>query len=343
MIPVPVAENYRTPTGALDELEYQRAVKMARAERAQLVFDVLRMELSPGLLRTRGVDRRLQDAIRAMATHPLAGKNGVDETMWNPRWALQYLEAHKADDLTGEIWRELEGAAEFPLGSLILPQHSDLIGDTGAEDKTLVVVTMPGLEPPPADVDREFWGAAERHSQPLLHLAAFFASRFIYGRSRGERKNVFLDENHLMARWGSGRAFNVRIARDSRKWNAGVLASSQDPDDHLAIGRLDALVGGCFVGRLPTISAAQRGCRALGISEDYAPVLQTLESGEFLHRDQERRVAKVKIDMDWHPSLASLVTTPGHRRPAFDAALEATPFLDPRLFRDHGLTDGAAA
>lgn len=341
MIPVPVRSNYLDASGRVDMREFERAVKMARAERGQLLFDVLRMELSPSLVRTRGVDRRLQDAIRAMEQHPLSGRG--DETMWNPRWVLQWLQAHRSDDLCAEIWRELEGASDFPLGGLIIPKHTELIGESGAEDKTLVVVTMPGLEPPPVDVDREYWGAAERHSQPLLHLAAFFASRFIYGRERGERKNCFLDENHLMARWGSGRSFNIRLARDSRKWNAGVLVSSQDPDDHLAIGRLDSLVGGAFVGHLPTDSAARRGCRALGINEEYASVLQTLEPGEFLHRDQMRRVAKVRIDMDWHPSLASLKTTPGHQRAAFTGALEATPFLDPRLFSEHGLGEGVKA
>lgn len=344
MIPVPLPENYVTKDKHLDAREYERAVKMARAERHQLMFDVLRMQLSPGLLRRSGVDRLLQQAIRAMAAHPKANGRGVDETMWNPRWALQYLQHLSEDEvLAAEIAGDLEGAADFPLGSLIMPKHDDPVGDDTAEDDTLVVVTMPGLEPPPADVDREYWGAGERYSQPLLHLAAFFASRFIYSRTRGERKNIFLDENHLMARWGSGRAFNIRIARDSRKWNAGVVSSSQDPEDHLSIGRLDSLIGGAFVGRLPTDSAAERGCRSLGISAEYAPVLQQLESGEFIHRDQQGRVAKVQIDKDWHPSLAALVTTPGHRRPEADLRLDPTPFLDPGLFSDHGLNRGRAA
>ena len=52
------------------------------------------------------------------------------------------------------------------------------------DDAIFVVVTMPGLNPPPEQVEREFWSSEERYTQPLLHLAAFFASRFIYGRSR---------------------------------------------------------------------------------------------------------------------------------------------------------------
>ena len=94
------------------------------------------------------------------------------------------------------------------------------------------------------------WGSSERYALPLLHLAAFFTARFVYGRDRNIRKNVFLDETHLMGVWGSGRALMVRLSRDSRKWNTAVGAASQHPDDHLSIGRIDALQGTAFVGRL---------------------------------------------------------------------------------------------
>ena len=94
------------------------------------------------------------------------------------------------------------------------------------------------------------WGSSERYALPLLHLAAFFTARFVYARDRNVRKNVFLDETHLMGVWGSGRALMVRLSRDSRKWNTAVGASSQHPDDHLSIGRIDALQGTAFVGRL---------------------------------------------------------------------------------------------
>lgn len=332
MVPVPRRENHMSKTGAFDELDYRRAVDMANAERGQLLFDSLRMELPPGLLKAREVDQTLSAAIRSMQTHRLAALG--EPTRWNPRWAVQALHDMNTP-LSRELWRELEDAAESSLGSLIIPSHSDLIDEVSFADKKLIVVTMPGLEPPPAGLDREEWGITERRTVPLLHLAAFFAGRIIYsGQDRSARKNVFLDENHLMARWGSGRAFNIRIARDSRKWNAGVLASSQDPEDHLSIGALDALIGGTFVGRLTTDTAAERGCRALGISPEYVDSIKNLRSGEFLHRDQLRRVAKVKIDMDWHPSLAKLKTTPGHKRNKFSAELDPTPFLDPRLFAD---------
>ena len=151
---------------------------------------------------------------------------------------------------------ELEAAAEFPLGELVMPDHTDPIPTEQSLDKTLVVVTMPGLEPPPEGLDRELWGSTERYTQPLLHLAVF-TSKFIYGRNRNQRKNVFLDENHQMATWGSGRAPMVRLSQDSRKWDTAVGAASQHPDDALTVGRIDALQGAAFVGRLTKQSVAE--------------------------------------------------------------------------------------
>ena len=190
------------------------------AERQQLVFDVLRMWLPLGLLRAVGTDVKLRSAIRNTRTRVM---DGLTDVQTNPRWVVEELA--KLDD-TEHIVAEIEAAAEFPLGELVMPDHTEPIPAELSLDKTLVVVTMPGLEPPPEGLDRELWGSTERYTQPLLHLAAFFTSKFIYGRNRNQRKNVFLDENHQMATWGSGRALMVRLSRDSRKWDTAVGAAS---------------------------------------------------------------------------------------------------------------------
>lgn len=328
MVPAPSPESFRVG-GVIDELKLAKETRAARAERAQLTFDILRQLLSPGLVRTTGVDRTLHEAIRSMRDHPRAA--GVPETAWNTRWALDYLRA--GDDLAQQIYHELEGASEFPRGNLIIPSHSDPVEESRTGDAVLTVITMAGLEPPPADLEREFWGVGERYAQPLMHLAAFFAARAIYSDSRDARKHLYLDEAHWLGRSPSGRAGLHRISRDSRKWNAAVLLASQDPQDHLAIGRLTALIGGCFVGRLRDDDAARRGCETLNVAPEYAPVLQALGPGEFVHKDVFGRVALMRFDMDWHPSLSSLSTTPGHARPDYDGTLPPAPFLDQRLLR----------
>ncbi|HEX8509349.1 MAG TPA: ATP-binding protein, partial [Propionibacteriaceae bacterium] len=258
--------------------------------------------------------------------------------------ALQRMNNAHAQALVSESL----AAAEFPLGELIMPDHSEPINAELSTDKMLIVVTMPGLEPPPEGVDRDLWGSTERYTQPLLHLAAFFTSRFIYARSRHTRKNVYLDENHLMGQWGSGRALYVRLSRDSRKWNTAVGSSSQHPDDHLSIGRIDALMGAAFVGRLTKRETAEKACKLLQCPPEYASVIQSLspkprgdelmtearDTGEFVHLDPLGRIGKIRIDLDWHPGLReALNTTPGRPRPSMaDLGPQPTPFIDVELF-----------
>ena len=76
----------------------------------------------------------------------------------------------------------LTGVLAVGLGAIGLSMPS-----SQAVDASLVVVTLPGLVPPPADMDRDLWGSSERYAQPLRHLAAFFTARVIYGRPRSVR------------------------------------------------------------------------------------------------------------------------------------------------------------
>lgn len=343
LVPEPRPEDYLFDDGTPNELDHQRAVRRAAAERQQLMFDVLRMWLPTALVKASGTDVSLRAAIRN--TRARVVDAGLADVETNPRWVVEELA--KLGDHTRSLVEEINAAAEFPLGELIMPDHADPMLASQAEDATLVVVTMPGLEPPPADMDRDLWGSSERYAQPLLHLAAFFTARFIYGRPRTVRKNVFLDETHLMGVWGSGRALMVRLSRDSRKWNTAVGAASQHPDDHLSIGRIDALQGMAFVGRLTKESAAERACKLLSCPSSYASVIQALspkrlvdddsdarqDTGEFVVLDPLKRIGKVRIDIDWYPGLRdALNTTPGRSRPTVDLPLQPTPFLDEELF-----------
>lgn len=166
--------------------------------------------------------------------------------------------------------------AEFPLGELIIPSHRDPIEAEQAEDKTLVVVTMPGLEAS-ARASREGRVRFDRYTQPLLHLGAFFSAGFIYGRDRGVRKNVMLDENSLMARRGSGRAFFLRLSRDSRKWDTLMIISgsaNSTVDGCGACGAADQrrrLLSGrknCWMRRRSTPASSSRCLRNRAVMKD---------------------------------------------------------------------------
>lgn len=310
LVPEPHRNDFPT------DREFERAVRRAHAERSQLGFDVMRMMLPSAMLRDQQVDAALREAIRHVG----------GEASANPRGVISSLDSI-GSDAAREVARHLRDAAEFPLGELIFPESDAPIESSLADDQALVVITMPGLQTPDPNIPRENWSSEELYAAPLLHLAAFFTSRYIYRRDRNVRKNLFLDENHFMAQWGSGRALFVRLSRDSRKWNTAIYAASQHPDDILGVGKIEALIGGAFVGRLEDAQTAKAAMRLLRAPEEYASVVTALSpkpppgqmstdrSGEFLYRDAYGRVDKIRLDTQWHPELhAALISTPAERQ-----------------------------
>ena len=98
--------------------------------------------------------------------------------------------------------------AELPLARLFFPS-----GERSGErlDATLTVLTMPGLVLPPRNVPRDHWSTSEQLAVPLLHLASWYATRAVYGRSMSSRKLVALDETHFLGEWSAGRALFTRL------------------------------------------------------------------------------------------------------------------------------------
>ncbi|MGL5809952.1 MAG: ATP-binding protein [Nocardioides sp.] len=314
LVPEPLKGHYER------DRDFDRAVRSARAERCQLALDTFRMLHPEAMLRDPRVDEVLRDAVRT-----LGGAVTV-----NPRDIFPVLEG--LGEVGIRIAKTLRDAAEFPLGELLFPPdaHTALELAGQAEDKSLVVITMPGLAIPDPNTPREYWGVEEMYAQPLLHLAAFFTSRFIYGRPMRQRKNIVMDENHFMGNWGSGRALMMRLSRDSRKWDTAVYPASQHPDDILGVGKVESLIGGAFVGRIEDLDTARRAMKLVRAPESYATVAQKLSprpapggnldvarTGEFIFLDPYGRVDKMRFDVSWYPELKeALDTTPGYRRVA---------------------------
>lgn len=324
-----------------NDREYDQMVRRASQERKQLAYDSFRMMMPESMLRDRAVDDVLHKAIRHL---------GGDVTV-NASDIFDVLNGLGEDGR--RVAERLHDARQFPLGELLFPEDGQLDLGIQAQDKRLVVITMPGMVVPDPDLGREQWSVEELYAQPLLHLAAFYTSRFIYSRPVNDRVDAYFDENHFMGRWGSGRALGVRLGRDSRKFNAKVVPASQNPDDILAVGPIASLIGGAFVGRIEDLQTAQNAMRLVRAPEEYAPVVQGLSpkpapgdpvdiarTGEFLFLDPYGRIDKMRFDASWYPELeAALNTTPGHRRIRAGNEMPS-PFIDEArdLFRlDEGL------
>jgi hypothetical protein len=153
-----------------------------------------------------------------------------------------------------------------------------------------------------------------------------------------------------MEGWRSGRSFLIRLARDSRKWNLAALVSSQNPRDILGLD-VQNLVSTVFVGRIAEdIEIAAEALRLLRVPVDdgYEAVLASLSQvdsassarlgfREFVMRDVDGRIQKLRVDVSWVRGLLDyLDTTPGSSALSSSAG-GGTPFGRPPV---HGSPPG---
>ena len=296
---------------------FQEAEVLAAQDRKLLAMDVIKMLLPPSVNALPQTSLVISDAIRA---------TGGDRasSLWHVVENLDRLDAPHGR-VVGNYLRDM---SELPLSRLFFPKS-----EPGAArlSSTLTVLTMPGLVLPPRSVPREHWSTSEQMAVPLLHLAAWYATRAVYGRDMQSRKLVALDETHFLGDWSAGRALFTRLGRDSRKWNTCVLASSQNPADVLGMDVAN-FMSAAFVGRIEDEDAARDGLRMLRVSTGvgYERALATLSSGrgesafrEFVMRDVDGHVDKVCVDLSANPGLLEALNTTAGRSDGVVSEMEA--------------------
>jgi len=218
-----------------------------------------------------------------------------------------------------ELANLLLDTAEMPLALLFFgAPPPGLLGS----DAALTVITMAGLRLPDLKIEREYWSAEEALALPMLHTAHRLAVRRCYSGDMHQRKMVGLDEAHFMEGWRSGRSFLVRLARDSRKWNLAALVASQNPKDILGLD-VQNLVSTVFVGRIAEdAEVASEALRLLRVPTDvgYEAVLAGLSAAdggssarlgyrEFVVRDVDGRVQKIRVDVSYVEGLLDVLDT----------------------------------
>ncbi len=314
LIPTPMRGHF--PNGPGGDREYEIAVSNARAERRMLVQDICSMLVPPQVAREAGTATMLRHAVREV---PAEESSTLDDVVA----CLRGMDEHDARELSNLLL----DTAEMPLAMLFFgsPPPS-LLG----ADAALTVITMAGLRLPDLKIEREYWSAEEALALPMLHTAHRLAVRRCYGGTMSSRKLVGLDEAHFMEGWRSGRSFLVRLARDSRKWNIAGLVASQNPRDILGLD-VQNLVSTVFVGRIAEdAEIASEALRLLRVPTEvgYEQTLASLSTvdtssnsrlgfREFVMRDVDGRVQKVRVDVSYVPDLLNyLDTTPAMAAPA---------------------------
>jgi hypothetical protein len=285
-------------TDALAEAEV-----LAAQDRKLLAMDVVKMLLPPSLDAMPQTSLVVSDAVRTTRGAP-------DASLWD---VVEHLET--LEEPHGKVVANfLRDMAELPLARLFFPAENQSLEPL---DAALTVLTMPGLVLPPRTVPREHWSTSEQLAVPLLHLASWYATRAVYGRAMSTRKLVALDETHFLGDWSAGRALFTRLGRDSRKWNTCVLAASQNPADVLGMDVAN-FMSAAFVGRIEDDDAAKDGLRMLRVPTGvgYERALATLSAGrgtagfrEFVMRDVDGHVDKIRVDLTANPALLDALNT----------------------------------
>jgi hypothetical protein len=332
-IPTPtreqVAEDERL-TGmagpAYDELFaelFADAVHQAERTRMTLAIDVLRLLLPPAYRDARGPMNIVRDAVRTVGGQYTASLGSVLNTI-------------KADprDTDHEIYKLLQDMSESPQSRLFFGSGYMAERAAGpAPDEVLLVLTMAGLSLPDEKIPEANWSEQERIAVPLLTLAAHYATRRIYSRSMRERKLVAMDEAHFLRGIPTGRALVDRLARDSRKWTTRVMVATQKCAD---LDQLSArgLVRELFLGRIEDADEARAALTLAGIPTgvgyeaqlaDLSPDDPTLqdEDGagyrEFVMRDVDGNVERVRIDLEHQPELFAVLRTRRRTDPTQEA------------------------
>jgi hypothetical protein len=316
LVPTPSRADY--PDGPAGEAEYESDVIMSRAERKALVGDITQMLLPVQALDSGDAVYALHEALRAVPTEESSTLDDV---------VAELARIGDGGNLSAKIAAaELADKAHLPLGRCFFGSPPPGALNTSA---AFTVITMAGLQLPDPSTDRRHWSMQQTLAVPMLHLAHRLAVRRCYGGRRGRRKFVGLDEVHFMHGWESGRAFLVRLARDSRKWNIAAGAASQNPSDILGLD-VQNLVSTVFVGRIADderIAAEALRLLQVPAGAGYEAVLaglsqqtdstsnQRLGFREFVMRDVDGRVQKIRVDVSYVEGLLEFLdTTPGGTR-----------------------------
>ncbi|WP_016884309.1 MULTISPECIES: ATP-binding protein [unclassified Rhodococcus (in: high G+C Gram-positive bacteria)] len=299
---------------AAAQSQYEADLRAAEAERISVAVSVLKMMLTPSRLEHQWTETVLQTAANMVGGdrhHNLSEVLAAIATIGEGKDETNV-------DLVScarSLYQDLAMMSQLSEARVLFPEEGTIgDGEDGDRNVRLTVLTMPGLQLPPEGTDPAQWTPQQRMAGPLMHMAAWMANRLVYELPRYERKVLFLDENKYLEQTGAGRTLNLRIARDSRKYNVRALVCSQLPDDYLGVDGTDdksALTYEVIIGDLGGNAHAIEGALKLlnlPLGEGYESLLASLGGGgedtldedtDTEHLDQARRfIVKMADDIE---------------------------------------------
>jgi hypothetical protein len=266
----------------------------------------------PDYLMKDQAEARTEAALRLAARQHAETRGGWKQT--DTMWDLMRPLVNSTDDWSKAVHGALMDASTAPLLRLMFPEQG-APSVINHYDKTLTVITTPGIVRAVDNTPRKDWNPLEVGADVVLRLVGLFTDRLIYSKTRSERCIAIFDEAESLTDFGPGRSMLSRLGRDHSKWNIAVYLGVKSVNDQMLSGELKNFLASVFVGRMASRDPAEKALELLGLTDKrYADVLMglsTYEPGEFVHADVAGNVGMLKVDVDYHPALkAALLTDP---------------------------------
>lgn len=303
LIPNPAKEDYPEPG------DWAEALEQVRAERRDLSVDIA-LRCLPEELVAEGSETLRQTRVLLRLAARQHEYWEVTSTLWHLVDRLEMMPEAQAKEIAGS----LTDASTAPLLRLIFP-HRGTEPRFDHYEKTLTVITTPGIARAADGVPRSDWNATEIGADVVLRLVGMFTNRLIYSKTRDERCVAIFDEAESLTDFGAGRSMLSRLGRDHSKWNIAVYLGVKHIGPEMLSGELKNFIASVLVGRMASAEPAIEALKLLGLTDErYVDILLGLSRrlpGEFVHADVDGRVGGLRVDVDYYPALkAALLTNP---------------------------------
>lgn len=306
LIPNPAKEDFP------DAGDWADAMEQTRAERRDLAVDMALRCLPEDLVADGSTNAvRTREALRLAAReHAETHSWETTSTLWDLVDNLLMANDAHASAVAGA----LVDASTAPLLRLLFPARgAGPVDGFSHYDKTLTVITTPGINRAVDGTLRRDWNPSEIGADAVLRLVALFTNRLVYSKTRHERAAVFFDEAETLTDFGPGRSMLSRLGRDHSKWNLAVYLGVKSINPQMLSGELKNFLASIFVGRMASAEPAQQVLDLLGLTDPrYVETLMNLSTtvpGEWVHLDVDGNIGGIRVDVDYHQRLKEILLT----------------------------------
>lgn len=170
-------------------------------------------------------------------------------------------------------------------------------------DQGLTIITLTGLDLPPAELQRSAYSNGNRLAVAVMYLLTSFTRQLMMNLDKTHKKAIVIDEAWAVTSTAQGQKIVQEVARMGRSLNTGLILVSQNAGDFGGEGVRNS-VATKLAFRARTTEEIQNilAFFELQDNDDNRRIIRELNNGECLMQDAEGRIAKVQVDA-WNEAM----------------------------------------